>query len=157
MGTPVDERTRGTLFAGRYEIIEELGKGGMGKVYRVEDTKIHEEVALKLIKTEISSDEKTIERFSNELKLARKIVHKNVVRMFELMEDKGIHFITMEYVPGQDLKGLIKQSAPMSAACYAMELGGSLLCSHHVSFRCDRSVDHLDIQEACEKKITESE
>ncbi len=114
--THPDKLTRGTLFAGRFEIIEELGKGGMGSVYRAEDTKIHEEVALKLIKPEISSDKKTIERFSNELKLARKIVHKNVVRMFELMENQGTHFITMEYVPGQDLKGLIKQSAPISAA-----------------------------------------
>jgi serine/threonine protein kinase/Tfp pilus assembly protein PilF len=115
IAAPVNELTRSTLFAGRYEIIEELGKGGMGKVYRAEDTKIQEEVALKLIKPEISSDKKTIERFSNELKLARKIVHKNVGRVFELMEDKGIHFITMEYVPGQDLKGLISQSAPLSA------------------------------------------
>ncbi len=114
--TPVEALTRGTLFAGRYEIIEELGRGGMGKVYRVEDTKIGEEVALKLIKSEISSDKKTIERFSNELKLARKIIHKNVGRMFELMEDNGTHFIAMEYVPGQDLKGLIKQSAPISIA-----------------------------------------
>ena len=57
--TPVEELTRGTIFAGRYEIIEELGKGGMGKVYRVEDKKIKEEVALKLIKPEIASDKKT--------------------------------------------------------------------------------------------------
>jgi len=114
--TPTVELIRGSTFAGRYEIIEELGAGGMGKVYRVEDRKIREEVALKLLKSEISSDNKTIERFSNELKLARKIVHKNVGRMFELLEDRGIHFITMEYVSGQDLKGLIRQSAPISAA-----------------------------------------
>ncbi len=112
--TPTDELRRGTTFAGRYEIIEELGKGGMGKVYRVEDKKINEEVALKLIKHDVASDKKTIERFSNELKLARKIVHKNVGRMYELMEEKGIHFITMEYVPGQDLKGLIRQSRQLA-------------------------------------------
>jgi hypothetical protein len=75
---PTEELTRGSVFAGRYEIIELLGKGGMGRVYRAEDSKIREEVALKLIKSEISSDKKTIERFSNELKLARKIVYKNV-------------------------------------------------------------------------------
>jgi serine/threonine-protein kinase len=74
--TPTEELTRGTTFASRYEIIEELGKGGMGKVYRVEDKKIKEEVALKLIKPEIASDKKTIERFSNELKMARKIAHR---------------------------------------------------------------------------------
>ncbi|NIN92936.1 protein kinase, partial [bacterium] len=105
--TPTEELTRGTTFAARYEIIEELGKGGMGKVYRVEDKKIKEEVALKLIKPEIASDKKTIERFSNELKMARKIAHRNVCKMYDLGEEKGAHYITMEYVPGEDLKRLI--------------------------------------------------
>jgi len=76
--TPVEKLTRGTLFAGRYEIIETLGRGGMGKVYRAEDTKIKQEIAIKLIRPEISSDKKTIERFSNELKVARMISHRNV-------------------------------------------------------------------------------
>jgi serine/threonine protein kinase len=107
--TPVSELTRGTLFAGRYEIIEELGKGGMGKVYRVEDKKTREEIALKLIKPEISADKKTIERFRNELTTARKIAHRNVCRMFDLGEEKGQHYITMEYVPGEDLKSLIRR------------------------------------------------
>ena len=112
--TPTEELTRGTTFAGRYEIIEELGKGGMGKVYRVEDKKIQEEVALKLIKPEIASDKKTIERFSNELKMARKIAHRNVCKMYDLGEEKGAHYITMEYVPGQDLRGLIKQTGQLA-------------------------------------------
>ena len=112
--TPIEELKRGATFADRYEIIEELGKGGMGKVYRVEDKKIKEEVALKLIKPEIALDKKTLERFSNELKIARKIVHKNVGRMYELMEDKGTHFITMEYVEGQDLKRLIRQTGQLA-------------------------------------------
>ena len=107
--TPAEELRRGTTFAGRYEIIEELGKGGMGAVYRVEDKKIGQEVALKLIKPEIASDKKTITRFSNELKTARMISHRNVCRMFELMEAEGTHFITMEYVPGEDLKSLIRR------------------------------------------------
>ena len=113
--TPTEELTRGTTFAGRYEIIEELGRGGMGKVYRVEDKKIKEEVALKLIKPEIASDKKTVERFSNELKIARKIVHKNVARMFDLNEEKGTHYIIMEYVPGEDLKRLIRKVGQLSA------------------------------------------
>jgi serine/threonine protein kinase/Tfp pilus assembly protein PilF len=111
---PTEELTRGTTFAGRYEIIEELGKGGMGKVYRVEDKKINEEVALKLIKPEIASDKKTIERFSNELKMARKIAHRNVGRMYHLSEREGTHYITMEYVEGQDLKGLIRQTGKLT-------------------------------------------
>ena len=112
--TPTEELTRGTIFASRYEIIEELGKGGMGKVYRVEDKKIKEEVALKLIKPEIASDKKTIERFSNELKMALKISHRNVCRMYDLGEEKGAHYITMEYVPGEDLKSFIRRAAPVS-------------------------------------------
>jgi len=112
--TPKEEITTGSTFAGRYQIIEELGKGGMGKVYRVVDRKLDEEVALKLIKPEIASDRKTVERFSKELKFARKIVHKNVGRMYELMEHEGKYFITMEYVPGQDLKRLIRQTGQLT-------------------------------------------
>ncbi len=112
--TPKEELTTGSIFAGRYQIVEVLGKGGMGKVYKAIDKKLNEEVALKIIKPEIASDKKTLERFNNELKFARKIAHKNVGRMYELMEEKGTHFITMEYVPGQDLRGLIRQSGQLA-------------------------------------------
>jgi len=105
--TPIKELTTGSNFAGRYQIIEALGHGGMGRVYRVLDKKLNEEVALKLIKPEIASDKETIKRFSNELRLARRIGHRNVGRMYELMEDEGAHFITMEYVSGEDLKSFI--------------------------------------------------
>jgi serine/threonine protein kinase/tetratricopeptide (TPR) repeat protein len=107
--SPKEELTRGTTLANRYEIIEELGKGGMGRVYRVEDTKLKQEVALKLIKPEIAKDKKTIERFRNELKLAREIAHRNVCRMYDLNEEKGTHYITMEYVRGEDLRSLIRR------------------------------------------------
>jgi serine/threonine protein kinase/Tfp pilus assembly protein PilF len=111
---PAKELRRGSIFAGRYEIIEELGKGGMGRVYRVEDTKIREEIALKLVKPEIAADKKTIERFRSELKTARKIRHKNVCGMYDLGEEKEIHFITMEYVPGEDLGSFMKRSKLLS-------------------------------------------
>ena len=75
---PREELNTGSTFAGRYQIIEELGKGGMGKVYKAHDTEIKEKVALKLLKPQIAADEKTIERFRNELKLARKVSHRNV-------------------------------------------------------------------------------
>lgn len=109
MEAPKGELTTGTAFAGRYQIIEELGKGGMGKVYKVYDTKIKEKIALKLIKPEIANDKKSIERFSNELKLARKIRHKNVCGMFDLGEERGTHYITMEFVPGEDLRSSIRR------------------------------------------------
>lgn len=111
--TPILELERGAVFAHRYEIIEELGKGGMGKVYRVLDTKINEEVALKLIKPEIA-DSKTIERFGNEMKMARKISHKNICRMYHLSEESGTHYITMEYVPGETLKSMMRMTKQMS-------------------------------------------
>ena len=110
-----EELTTGSTFANRYQIIEELGKGGMGKVYRALDKKLNEEVALKLVKPEIASDEKTVERFRNELRLARKISNRNVGRMYELMEYMGVHYITMEYVPGQDLRSLIRQTGKLNA------------------------------------------
>jgi len=110
---PREELTTGSTFAGRYQIIEEMGRGGMGRVYKATDTKIHEKVALKLIKPEMASDKKTLERFGNELRIARKIVHKNVGRMYDINEEAGTHYITMEYVSGQDLKGFIRQSGQM--------------------------------------------
>ena len=106
---PKEDLIRGTTLANRYEIIEELGKGGMGRVYRVEDTKLKQEIALKLIKPEIAKDKKTIERFRNELKLAREIAHRNVCRMYDLNEEKGTHYITMEYVRGEDLRSSIRR------------------------------------------------
>jgi serine/threonine protein kinase/tetratricopeptide (TPR) repeat protein len=111
---PVRELTTGSTFAGRYQVIEELGHGGMGRVYKVFDTKIKEKVALKLIKPEVASDKETIERFSNEIRLARRIRHKNVCGMFDIGEAEGAHFITMEYVHGEDLKSLIHMSGSLS-------------------------------------------
>ena len=110
---PIKQLATGSIFAGRYQIIEELGEGGMARVYRVLDKKLNEEVALKLIKPEIALDKRTKERFSNELKLARKIGHRNIGRMFDLGEEKGTHFITMEYVPGENLRSMIRMSGQL--------------------------------------------
>jgi serine/threonine protein kinase/tetratricopeptide (TPR) repeat protein len=109
----LETRTRrlvpGTVFSERYEVLEELGKGGMGIVYRVRDTKLDEEMALKVLKPEIAAHRETVERFMNELKFARKIAHRNVCKMYDLNEGEKILFITMEYVKGQDLKSLIRE------------------------------------------------
>jgi serine/threonine protein kinase/tetratricopeptide (TPR) repeat protein len=114
MQSPIKELTTGSTFAGRYQIIEELGKGGMGRVYKVFDTDIKEKVALKLLKPEIASDSETIERFSNELKFARKISQRNVCRMYDLGKAEGTHFITMEYVHGEDLKSMIQMTGSLN-------------------------------------------
>ncbi len=111
---PIKKLERGSTFAERYEVVEELGKGGMGIVYKVFDKKIKEIVALKLIKPEIDSDAKMIDRFRNEIKLARKISHRNVCRMYDLGEEGESHFITMEYVPGENLKSFIRRSEKLT-------------------------------------------
>jgi serine/threonine protein kinase/tetratricopeptide (TPR) repeat protein len=114
IAAPREELTTGKLFAARYQIVEELGGGGMGRVYRALDTKVGEEIAIKVIKPEIAADKATVERFKNELKIARKIVHKSVGRVYDLNEDRGTFYITMEYVRGEDLKAFIRRSGQMA-------------------------------------------
>jgi len=108
------ELTTGSTFAGRYQVVEEMGRGGMGKVYKVIDTKLKEELALKLIHPEIAVDERIIKRFGNELKMARKISHKNVCRMYHLEEEEGIHYLTMEFIRGESLKDMIGMMGQLS-------------------------------------------
>jgi serine/threonine protein kinase/tetratricopeptide (TPR) repeat protein len=133
--TPLQELRRGAIFAKRYEIIEELGRGGMGRLYRVLDTKINQEVALKILRPEISRDQQTIDRFSNELRLARQVAHKNVCRMYHLGEDEGTHFIIMEFIPGQDLQSMIKMTKQLStetAISIAIQISEGLAEAHRL-------------------------
>jgi len=116
MDTSTVELSRGTIFAGRYEVLDELGSGGMGKVYRVFDRKLGDELALKLIRPEIAANRKTIERFKNELKIARKIAHTHVGRMYDLGEESGLYYIAMEYVPGENLKSFIRRSGHLTVS-----------------------------------------
>jgi len=110
LNIPIPELTIGSTFAERYQVIEELGKGGMGQVYKVLDLETQEKIALKLINPEIALDKKTIERFRNELITARKIVHKNVCQMYDLNKYENNYYITMELVSGGDLKRLIRRT-----------------------------------------------
>lgn len=105
---------RGSVFARRYEIIEFLGKGGMGEVYRAEDTEVHEEVAIKVIDPLVARDQVAIERFRNELRLSRRIAHRNVCKMYYLGEDEGKYYIIMEYVAGENLRDVIRMNGPLS-------------------------------------------
>ncbi len=112
----MDKLSPGTLFADRYQIIEELGTGGMGRVYKVLDKELDTLVVLKVILPEVSADPETIPRFRNELKLSREISHKNVCRMFDLNTSKGTYYITMEFVDGESLKKIILMTKKMSVA-----------------------------------------
>jgi serine/threonine-protein kinase len=104
---------KGKIFAGRFELIEELGAGGMGIAYRAYDKKVGEEIALKILHPEIAVEARIVDRFRNEIKLARRISHRNVCRLHELHEEGKTLFITMEYVSGLDLKGLIKETGAL--------------------------------------------
>jgi serine/threonine-protein kinase len=114
--TVTEELTTGSVFANRYQVIEEIGRGGMGRIYKVLDYKINEKIALKLIKPDVVSGPEAIERFSNELRLARKVRHKNVCGVFDLGEAEGAHFITMEYLSGENLKTMIQMMGTLSIA-----------------------------------------
>ncbi len=132
---PRDELTTGATFAERFQIIEEIGKGGMGRVYKAFDTEVQEKVALKLIKPEIAADHGTIERFRNELRLARRIAHRNVTQMFELGKYAGAYYITMEYVPGEDLKSFIRRvgQLPVSKAlAIAIQIAAGMTEAHRL-------------------------
>jgi serine/threonine protein kinase len=111
---PIKNLSTGKIFAERYEILEKLGKGGMGEVYRVKDVKLDEEMALKVLKPEVAAQEGTIVRFKNELKLARRIAHRNVCKMYDLNEEGETPFITMEYVKGENLKSFIRKNDKLS-------------------------------------------
>lgn len=143
--TPVKELASGALFAGRYQVIEELGRGGMGRVYKVHDTEVGAKVALKLIRAEFSEDPETVERFRNELKTARDITHKNICRMYDLGKEAGTYFITMEYVPGEDLKSMVRMSGQLgtgTALAVARQICEGLAEAHR------RGVVHRDLKSA---------
>jgi len=84
-----------------------FGLHGQNQIPITKKWPYHQKVALKLLKPEIASDRETIERFSNELRYARKISHRNICRMYDLGKAEGTHLITMEYIRGEDLKSFI--------------------------------------------------
>jgi len=103
------EELVGTLLAERYEILELLGQGGMGAVYKARDTELGRLVALKLIRADLASNPEILRRFKQELILAREVTHRNVIRIFDLGQAKGFKFITMEFVEGRDLRAVLRE------------------------------------------------
>jgi eukaryotic-like serine/threonine-protein kinase len=103
-----------TKLGARYEIMQLLGEGGMGAVYKAMDHEVERVVALKIIRPELAVREEILARFKQELILARRITHKNVIRIFDLGEAEGLKFITMEFIEGKDLSSLIKEKGRLS-------------------------------------------
>ena len=132
---PVEALAPGTTFAGRYQVIEELGIGGMGRVYKVQDLEVGERIALKLLRAEIAARGDMIRRFREELRLARRVSHKNVCRMFDLGSFEGTSYITMEYVDGEDLKRFLRRSGHLTvgkAVAIALQVGEGLAEAHRL-------------------------
>jgi len=97
----------GYVLGRRYEIVQLLGQGGMGAVYRALDREVNRTVALKVIRPDLAGNASILDRFKLELVLSHQVTHKNVVRIYDLGDADGIKFITMEYIEGQDLRSLI--------------------------------------------------
>ena len=104
----------GDVLGGRYEILQLLGEGGMGAVYKARDRELDRPVALKLIRPELASSPAILARFKQELLLSRQVTHKNVVRIFDLGDAEGVKFITMEFIEGRDLRSLIQEKEKFS-------------------------------------------
>jgi tetratricopeptide (TPR) repeat protein/predicted Ser/Thr protein kinase len=97
----------GGVIGGRYEILQLLGEGGMGAVYKAHDREVERTVALKLIRPELASNPAILARFKQELLTAHQVTHKNVIRIYDLAEADGVKFITMEFVEGSDLRRIL--------------------------------------------------
>src|ERR1700690_4189708 len=105
----------GTVLAGRYRIVALLGRGGMGEVYRAEDLKLGNVVALKFLPASLQNDAVALAGFHAEVRNARQVSHPNVCRVYDIGEVNGQHFLTMEYIDGEDLASLLRRIGRLPA------------------------------------------
>jgi serine/threonine protein kinase len=133
----------GTLFHGRYEILGPLGRGGMGMVYKARDRRLDEIVAIKVLRPDFAQDPSMAERFRSEIKLARKVRHRNVCAIHDYGEDQGVLYISMEYIEGVDLKQVLRKSGalpPERGYEMAMQIADGLQAVH------DAGIVHRDLK-----------
>src|SRR5438309_63611 len=132
------------VFAGRYEVKEALGRGGMGVVYRAFDRELQEPVAIKTLREDaLAGDSVALERFKQEIRLARKIAHRNVVRTYDLGEVDGTYYLTMEYVEGTSLKQLISSRGQLPLPV-TLTIGKQLCRALEVAH--EQGIIHRDIK-----------
>ena len=127
--------TQGSMVGGRYEILRPLGRGGMGAVYRAHDRVLDETVALKVLRGDVASAPEMPKRFRSEIKLARRVAHPNVCRIYEYGEDGPRQYISMELVEGTNLKEVLKRrgALPPGEACgLAAQVADGLEAIHRV-------------------------
>lgn len=132
-----------TVFNGRYKIIEKVGGGGMADVYKAEDQVLGRTVALKILHKQFASDEGFLERFRREAQAAAKLTHPNIVSIYDVGEEGGVHFIVMEFVHGMTLKKLIQKDAPMSTE---KVVHVSMQIAKAMEFAHEHEIIHRDIK-----------
>ena len=135
--------TPGAVLAERYRIIGLLGRGGMGEVYRADDLKLGQPVALKFLPRRFADEKDRLDRFYAEVRIARQVSHPNVCRVYDVGEIDGQHYLSMEYVDGEDLASLLKRIGrlpPDKALEISRELCAGLAAAH------DRGVLHRDLK-----------
>jgi tetratricopeptide (TPR) repeat protein/predicted Ser/Thr protein kinase len=123
----------GSVLGGRYEILQTLGEGGMGAVYKAHDAEVDRIVALKVIRRDLAGSEDVLRRFRQELVLARQITNRNVVRIYDLGIADGVRFITMEFIEGQELADLLRSKGrlpPKEAAEIMLQVCRGLAAAH---------------------------
>jgi hypothetical protein len=142
---PAGGFTPGTILADRYRIIGLLGRGGMGEVYRADDLKLGQPVALKFLPPKLADDPVRRERFFAEVRITRQLSHPNICRVYDIAEIDGRHFLSMEFIDGEDLASLIKRIGYLSnekALEIARQLVAGLAAAH------ERGVLHRDLKPA---------
>jgi eukaryotic-like serine/threonine-protein kinase len=143
---PMPEIAAGQMFASRYRVEQILGRGGMGVVYRAIDTQLDETVAIKTLSVDVMNrSTEDLERFKREIRLARKITHRNVLRTYDYGEAEGVYFISMEYVRGYTLSELLQQApsrqlAPRAALGITRQVCRGLEVAH------EQNIIHRDIK-----------
>ena len=133
----------GTLLASRYRVVRYLRSGGMGTIYQAEDLKLNVQVALKFLRPKHANDPRVLELLLNEVRLAREIAHPNVCRLFDIGEIDGQHFLSMEYVEGEDLASLLRRIGRLphdKAITIGLEICHGLEAAHR------RGIVHRDLK-----------
>jgi len=139
----VDDLRPGEILGGRYEIIEQLGQGGMARVYRAHDPRLGRDVAVKVLSARYAADPTFVERFRREASAAAQLNHPNIVQVFDRGEAGGTYFIVMEHLPGPDLKQVIRRDGPMDplmAVDNALQILAALAVAHR------NDVIHRDVK-----------
>jgi hypothetical protein len=142
---PAGGFTPGTILADRYRIIGLLGRGGMGEVYRADDLKLGQAVALKFLPPKLAEDPVRRERFFAEVRITRQLAHPNICRVYDIGDIDGRHFLSMEFIDGEDLASLLKRIGHLTnekALDIARQLAAGLAAAH------ERGVLHRDLKPA---------